>query len=144
MYPFNKKRGVGLKGSMNYGEVARRYMGLLMENRDFFCCFYSTFLYVLVLSSRKCQSGHHTSRYYLQIGSRIKRCVSLAESTMKTRKVFSEWSHISSTFHWPKLVTCPSLNQSCSKGIGCPWWVQTRVHIHWFRQVRIYLLRQVT
>lgn len=39
MYPFNKKRGVGLKGSMNYGEVARKYTGLLMENKDFFFCF---------------------------------------------------------------------------------------------------------
>lgn len=33
---FTKKRGVGLKGSMNYGEVARKYTGLLMENKDFF------------------------------------------------------------------------------------------------------------
>lgn len=39
MYPFNKKRGVGLKGSMNYGEVARKYTGLLMENKDFFFVF---------------------------------------------------------------------------------------------------------
>lgn len=44
MYPFNKKRGVGLKGSMNYGEVARKYMGLLMENRDFF-------LFIFILPS---------------------------------------------------------------------------------------------
>ena len=38
----------------------------------------------------------------------------------------------------------PILKPIVLKGIGCHWLVQIRVHIHWFRQVGIYLLGQVT
>ena len=71
MYPFNKKRGVGLKGSMNYGEVARKYTGLLMENRDFFCLFLFYLPLCIGFILKKMPKCRHESRCHLQIGSRI-------------------------------------------------------------------------
>lgn len=102
----------------------------------------STFLYVSVLSSGKYQNGCLRSRCHLQRGSRMRRNEHLLQShLLRIRKPFPE--DLFSPFISQNWVSCPSWNQLPAKGIGCSWVLQARVHIHWFRQMRIHQLQPV-